>query len=817
MKHPQPVRRSDPTPCTHCGLPVPAPLLREQDAEQFCCEGCRTVFAVIAASGFEAYYQMREQAPGQPAPSVGRGYEELDDPAFLERWTTPAPDGQRKALLHLEGVHCSACLWLVEKALTRLDGVSEARLDFGRSRLSLRFHPGVVRLSRVAQELARLGYPPHPAKQADAGRTAETRRLLIRIGVAGAVAGNVMLMAFALYGGAFSGMAGEHRDFFRWMSLVASLPGVLYAAWPFYRSAFAGLRAGVLHMDLPISIGILAGFVSGVLNTVRGEGEIYFDSVTVLIFLLLVGRLLQLRQQRLATESSELLHALTPSWARRLDAQGQAQRIPLEAIAPGDRLEVRPNEILPADGRVRSGRSSVDASLLSGESVPVGVRVGDEVFAGTRNLEDVLVIEAATSTDDSRVARLADLVESAHSLRAPVVQLADRIAGWFVAAVLGLALLTLAAWSVLDPAVAIDHAVALLVVSCPCALGLATPLALTAAMGKAARAGILVRSGGALEALGRPQEVRPVLFFDKTGTLTHGRLEVLEAEGPDWLWPLVAGAERDSVHPVGRALRALSDAPVAASTIETVHGAGIVARVGEHELVVGKPDFVSARSLRAPELDARSAAFAERALTPVWVAVDGRVRGLLGLADRIRSEARDSVAALRARGFDVHLLSGDAPAVARAVGRQLDLPPEACEGGADPETKLERVEAAAARGPVVMVGDGVNDAAALAAATVGVAVHGGAEVALSAADVFLSRSGVSPVVELIEGARRTYGVLRRNIVFSLVYNAFGASLAVSGLLDPLVAAVLMPLSSLVVVTSSFRFQFVDRADHERRS
>ena len=802
-----------PAGCAHCGLPVPAALHEPGAEHQFCCHGCRTVFEVIHAAGFDAYYALREEAPGRAAAVPERRFEELDDPAFHARHAAELPGGLLSVPLHLEGIHCSACLWLIEKALTRREGVVDARLDFGRSRLTLIFDPARIALGDAARQLALLGYTPHPAKRAETGRTAETRRLIVRIGVAAAVAGNVMLMAFALYGGWMSGMAEEHRRFFRLMSLLASLPAVLYSAWPFYRSAWAGLRSGVLHMDLPISIGILAGFSGGVVNTLRGAGEIYFDSVTALIFLLLVGRLLQLRQQRLATESSELLTALTPSWARRLDAEGRGQRIPLEAIRLGDALEVRAGEVVPTDGLVRSGRSSVDQSLLSGESLPVPITVDDEVFGGTTNLEDTLVVIATAEVAGSRVAKLADLVETAASSRAPVVQLADRVAGWFVAVVMGIALVTLAVWSVLDPAHAVDHTVALLVVSCPCALGMATPLALTAAMGKAARRGILVRSGAALELLGRRGQ-RPTLLFDKTGTLTHGRLELARFEGPDWVRPLVAAAEKTSAHPVGRALRSAlrtEGAPLPEATaVRVVNGGGVEARIDEHEVVVGSPAFVGARALRSPRLDEATERWSTEGLTPVWVAVDGRVRALCGLADRVRSEAAECIEQLSALGFEVEILSGDSPPVVEAVGRSLGLPPERCRGGVDPEGKLARVEAVLERGPAVMVGDGVNDAPALAAASVGVAVHGGAEVALGAADVFLSRDGVAPVVELVRGARRTYRVLAGNIAFSLAYNCIGATLAVTGHLNPLVAAVLMPISSLVVVTSSFRFAFGPR-------
>ncbi|MEO1230643.1 MAG: heavy metal translocating P-type ATPase [Myxococcota bacterium] len=794
--------------CAHCGLPVPPALVEEGAEQQFCCHGCRTVYEVIHASGFDAYYRLREEAPGTAIEGLDQSFEELDDPGFIERDTQALPDGVRQVELHLEGVHCSACLWLIETSLARLEGVGEARLDFGRGRLRLTWAPERVPLSKVARHLARLGYRPHPSRLGGQARQRETRDLVVRIGVAGAVAGNVMLMAFALYGGWLSGMADEHRQLFRTLSALASLPAVLYSAWPFYRSAWAGLRAGVLHMDLPISIGILAGFAGGLVNVILGEGEIYFDSVTTLIFLLLVGRLLQTHQQRRATESSELIYALTPSSATRIEAEGD-HKVPLHAIKAGDHLRIAPGEVIPVDGFIKSGQSAVDLSLLTGESHPVPVKRDDEVWGGTTNLEAELEMLARFDVRSSRVGKIADMVETAVASKAPVVQLADRVAGGFVGTVLGLALLTFVLWSWIEPGAAVDRAVALLIVSCPCALGLATPLALTAAIGKAARRGILVRSGSALEALGRMRRGR--VFFDKTGTLTHGRMAVVRFEGPDWVGPLVSAAERESTHPVGRALRRAWNedaADVILETVETVPGGGLVARVEGRDLVIGSPKWVASRVGDVPaSLRRDGERAADEGLTPVWIAVDGRVRAFAGLADEIREGALESVRALEARGLEVAILSGDHPAVVDAVGGRLGLDLDRCHGGLTPEDKLAFVEAAAWEGPVIMVGDGVNDAAALARATVGVAVHGGAETCFQAADVFLRRAGVEPLVDLVDGARRTYRTLFENVLFSLTYNAGGAALAMLGALNPLIAAILMPISSLVVVTRSFRYPF----------
>ena len=792
--------------CAHCGLPVPAAQIEASATRQFCCAGCRTVHAVIHEHGLERYYALRASAgrAGAPARSSGRSYAELDDAGFRSRACRVTADGLLGTELYLEGVHCSACVWLVERLPRLLPGVVEVRLDLPRSQALIVWDPGAVTLSAVARRLDSLGYAPHPCRglEAQAVRRREDRAMLARIGVAGAAAGNVMAIAFALYGGMLDGMEPEFAALFRWASFVVALPAMVWGGGVFFKGAWTGLRAGALVMDLPISLGLLAGFLHGAVNTARGGGEVYFDSVTALIFLLLVGRYLQRRQQRAAADAAELIASLAPSRARLIEG-GQAREVPLEALVPGVRVEVRAGDLVPADGVIVSGRSILDVSLLSGESRPVTVRPGERIHAGTLNLASRLEMRVEGAGEDTRVGRLMKLVEEHARRRAPIVQLADRISGHFVAVVLVLAAATLGLWLWLDPARAVDHAVAVLIVTCPCALGLATPLAMSAAIGQAARRGLLIKGADVLEKLTRPGR----MWLDKTGTLTAGRATLVRWAGDESVKPLVAAAEAHSSHPLARAfVAALGEpAPAAAVEITETHGAGIEGRVEGRRVVVGSPAFVASRVGAIPSALLREVeAFTAEWLTPVLIAVDGEVVAAAGFGDPLREDAAPALARVRALGWRPGVLSGDHPQVVAAAGRRLALDPAACRGGVAPEEKLRVVVAGAAEGTVVMVGDGVNDAAALAAATVGIAVQGGAEAALAAADVFVMRPGVARVAELLDGARRTMRVVRRNLAISLIYNVAGVSLAMAGLLNPLVAAVLMPASSLTVIMSSYR-------------
>jgi len=422
------------------------------------------------------------------------------------------------------------------------------------------------------------------------------------------------------------------------------------------------------------------------------------------------------------------------------------------------------------------------------------------VFAGTVNRGSPLAVRVDRAAEETRVGRLMREVARAAGRRAPVVQLADRLSGAFVAAVLVLAALTFALWAGAGAARALDHAIALLVVTCPCALALATPLAVTVAIGQAARRGILVKGGDALQALAKPG----LLLLDKTGTLTEGRATLARWDGPDEVRPLVLALERHSQHPVARGFREAWPGiePPAARAVTQTQGGGLEGVVDGRRVAIGAPAFVTAR-VTGPGADTPGCEPAD-ALTPVWVAVDGRLVARAGFGDPVRADAAPALAALRERGFRARIVSGDDPAVVARVAAALGFAPGEARGAMSPEDKLATVEAATREGAVVMVGDGVNDAAAIARATVGVGVRGGAEACLAAADVFIAREGVAPLAELADGARRAMNVIRLNIAISIVYNLVGAGLAVAGRIDPLVAAILMPWSSLTVVLISWR-------------
>jgi Cu2+-exporting ATPase len=797
------------TACGHCGLPVPTGRIRDDAAgASYCCAGCELVAGALREHGLDRFYDLREQAA--PARTTSRSYEEFDDPAFQRLHVERTAAGARAAL-YLEDLRCTACLWLIESTPRCVPGVSEVRVDLGRGRADVVYDPATTALSTVARHLDRLGHPVHPYRglDRDRQRRKEDRALLIKLGVAGAALGNLMLLAVALYCGLFGGMSAGDTAFFRWASMIVALPALGFAATPFFRTALGALRAHRLHLDLPLSIGILAGLGWGGANVIRGVGEIYFDTLAMLIFLLLVSRWVVLRHQRRASSAAELLLALTSSRARRLDPDSEvAREVPIEAIVIGDRVRVLVGETIPVDGVIAAGRSTLDVGLLTGESRPVEVTVGGVVHAGTINVAAPLVVRTTAVGEATRVGALVASIEALASRKAPIERLVDRVAGTFVVAIMTIAVLTATLWSIFASAgEGFEHAMALLIVTCPCALALATPLAVTVALGRAARRGVLIKGADALERLAHPG----TLFIDKTGTLTAGTIAVTSWHGDDDARALAAALETASNHPIARALARGAPDGLAPTDVEEQLGRGLRGVVQGHRVIVGATAWVRAQlSAEAvadgggPWVDGWVATIADRGETPVAIAVDGALVAVAGLADPIRPEAAGALARLAAAGWRVELLSGDDVRVARRVGTTLGLAEDRCHGGVSPEGKRAAVVERRLTGPVVMVGDGVNDAAAMVAATCGIAVSGSAEVAVEAADVYLRHPGIDGVAAITDGARATMATIRRNLRFSLFYNSLAGVLAVTGVIHPLIAAAVMPLSSLTVLASSLR-------------
>lgn len=809
--------------CDHCGLPVPAGLVEPEGELQFCCGGCRVAYETIHACGLDEYYSVRDRltgaGEGRAAATANSRYAAYDSDTFLENYAQTTAAGFKSIELRLEGVHCAACVWLVERLPHVIDGVVEARLTLGASLARVAWDPERVPLSQIAKTLDQLGYPPHPARDTT-GRQARNlaeRKRLVRMAVAGALAGNCMLIAVALYAGVFEGIEPQFLRLFRWLSLAIGWLSLLWPGEVFFRGAWAALRTRTANLDLPIALALGVGAIAGTVNVLLDRGEVYFDSLSVLVFLLLVGRFVQSRQQRWAEDSVGLMLSLTPLSCQVL-REGQLVEEPVESLAAGDEVEVRSGDLFPADGEVVRGESSTDQSLLTGESVPQPVVVGDAVYAGAQNVGATLRVAVTATGETTRVGKLMRLVEEGSGAKPQVVEFADRVGGWFVLVVSVLALVNFGVWTMTAGlAPAIDSSVALLIVACPCALGLATPLTMAIAIGAAAKFGVLVKDSRAIESLGGVgrKKKQGQMLVDKTGTLTVGRPQVTAWRGPEWLQPLVSAIERESNHPVAHALvDAYQDVEVAdlgsvrlTEREESLNG-GLSARCPQGVLQVGSPSYIHAQAIVLPdELQEDIGRGEASGCTVVVMAIDDEALATVWLRDEPREEAAAVLRELEESGWDCEIISGDAAGPVAKVAEQVGIPAEKASAGVTPEGKLQRVRdllglPALERPTVVMVGDGVNDAAALAAADVGIAVSGGAEASLAAADVYVREPGIVPLARLTRLSVQTLRVVRRNLVISLAYNAIAVSLAAAGLITPLVAALLMPLSSATVLVSA---------------
>jgi Cu2+-exporting ATPase len=807
---PIPVLSADGIACSHCALEVPPGLVQEGAPEQFCCAGCRAAWGVIHSCGLADYYRLLKDAGDRApqGPTRDHRFSEFDDEGFRSRYVENLPSGLAAIELVVDGVHCGACLWLLEKLPEIVPGVVQARLALRAGLLWVTFDPSAVQLSMIASAMHTLGYSPHPAKDRDARQRVknEDRRALVRIAVAGACAGNVMMLAFALYGGAFDEMDPAWHVAFRWLSAAIGGLSLVWPAAGFFRSAWASVRSRTPNIDVPICIALLAGGVAGVVNAGFSRGELYFDSLTMLVLLLLSGRFIGRRQQRWAADAVELLYAVTPFHARQVVEDDSTRDVPAESLAAGDVVEVYAGESFPVDGVVETGGSEVDLALLSGESRPAKVGPGDVVLAGTVNLSSVLRVRASATGASTRAGRLMALVSEGAARRSPLIRFVDSIAIYFVVVVLGLAALTFLWWIPASLDAAIDYSIAMLIVTCPCALGLAAPVAIGVSIGRASRDGVLIKGGDALEALSKPG----VLVLDKTGTITQGKTRVVRAWGSESAIRLAGALESCVHHPVAAAIRDFAPHIEALPTaFQHTVGGGVRGVVDGHKVCVGSEAFVS-DCIGSSVFGEYFAEAREAGYSAVGVVVDGALHAVLGLGDRMREDAPGAIESMRVMGWRVMILSGDDPEIVRRVGSTLGIEPGSCMGGVTPEQKkafietLVRERTDRGSGSVAMVGDGVNDAAALACADVGIAVQGGAEASLAAADVYIARPGLGHLTRLLMSGPRTLATIHLILAVSLLYNLIAGTLTFLGVIHPIIAAALMPISSLSVLWVAVR-------------
>ncbi|MFC4862868.1 heavy metal translocating P-type ATPase [Pseudomonas sp. MAHUQ-62] len=794
---------SAPLPCYHCGLPVPAGSRFEArvlgETRAMCCPGCQAVAEAIVAGGLENYYRHRSET----APNPDALPRELpDELALYDRAEVQQPFVQHQGELSetcllIEGISCAACGWLIEKHLKALPGVAEANLNLSNHRLQVRWSDSQLPLSQLLKELRKIGYAGHPYKADEAAvhLASENRRAMRQLGVAGLLWMQVMMAAMATWPEFNIDLSPELDTILRWVSLFLTTPIVFYCCGQFFRGALRDLRTRHLTMDVSVSLAIGGAYVAGIWSTVTGIGELYFDAVGMFALFLLAGRYLERRaRERTAAATAQLVNLL-PASCLRLDETGHSERILLSELKTGDRVLVPPGALLPADGQILSGQSSVDESLLTGEYLPHPRGEGDAVTAGTLNVEGPLTIEVQALGDDTRLSAIVRLLERAQADKPRLAEVADKVAQWFLLIVLAAAAIVGIVWWEIDPDRAFWVVLSLLVATCPCALALATPTALTTATGSLHKLGLLLTRGHVLEGLNQIDTV----IFDKTGTLTEGRL-TLSAIHPlgdldrDACLSLAAALENRSEHPIARAF---GRAPQAAAQVESVPGRGLEGRVGDRQLRIGQPGFVAELSrTAAPDIPGNQGQ---------WLLL-GDEQGPLAwfvLDDRLREDAPALLDACRERGWKLLLLSGDSSPMVHGIARQLGI--EDARGGLTPDAKLEVLRQLHEHGhKVLMLGDGVNDVPVLAGADISVAMGSATDLAKTSADAVLLSNRLDSLVQAFTLARRTRRIIIENLAWATLYNGLVLPFAALGWITPLWAAFGMSVSSLLVVVNALR-------------
>ncbi len=803
--------------CFHCGLPLSdrthfsARLDGVQ--RQFCCFGCESVCKAIFDAGLEGFYQRTPEgsllAP-PPEPPGDLKFYDLDE--VQAEFITELRD-LRDIHLLVEGIHCAACVWLIERSLMRQEGVLTANVNLSGRRLHLRWDNRRISLSQVLQRLAEIGYRavPYDPEAAEGAIKKQNRALLFRMAFAGFAMMNLLWVSIALYSGADK---GEFRSLFYWVGFALATPTLFYSGWPFLKGTWSGLRQLRLGMDLPIAIGATSTWLYSVYVTLNpsATGEVYYDTVVNFLFVILLGRHLESLSKRHAVAATQRLLNLQPRVASVL-REGREQTVPVRSIKTGERVLIRPGASIPVDGCVLDGYSTVDESMLSGESQPVKKQPGAQVSAGTINIQGALTVEVQGTLRNTALGRIISLVEQAQASKAPIQCLADRIVPWFVAATLLLATLTFVYWLQQDFEQALMAATSVLIITCPCAFGLATPMAIAVASGLGARNGILVKNGEVLETLSAITH----FVFDKTGTLTEGRMSVStvlvqDEIDRDTLLTRVAILESHSEHSIARAIiRQAEQAALKLNSAELTYfhnepGYGVTGKISGIRLDCGTRAWLEKRNVSlAPDLLVRAQDYEAQGISCVHVAQAGQHVAVIVIADRLRAEAKPLINALRQEGIKMTLLSGDRQRVAEAIAREL--------GGMEfiaevlPQDKDAVIQTLQARGErVAMVGDGVNDAPALIRADVGIAVGSGTDVSMDCADIILMQNDLKKISLAVKLSRRTLKTIHQNIGISFAYNSIMVPLAMMSFITPLVAAISMPISSLLVIGNAARIR-----------
>ena len=789
----------------------------------FCCHGCKGVYRLINEEELGEFYAKRDSSwiPGPPAES------RIDISAFADIVKQTGNESEIDLFFH--GIRCASCVWLIERMLLKTEGVKFVRLNYATHKAKIRWDSSVVSLEKLLKKVNAIGYTPKLVTQGGSDEFTKARRdLLLRFGTAAFFSMQLMVFSTALYAGYFQGIASGTRTLLQLLSLLLATPILFYSGYPFIRGSITGLRNLNFNMDLLIVTGAGSAYLYSIYQIFIG-GEVYFDTSAMIITLILLGRYIETGAKARASEVITRLLSLSPKEARLVKQSAeheqqtvdgisdlQYQMVPVSDIKEGSLILIKPGERIPLDGTVAEGSSEVDESPLTGESRPVSKHTGSEVFSGTQNLYGSFVFEVKRIGEDTVLSHIIKTVEDAQARRAPVQALADRVVGYFVPAVLTLSFITAVFWLLSGSAltVAVMNAVSVLVIACPCALGLATPLAILTGTTRGASKGIFIKGGDVIE---RAKDIDTVVL-DKTGTITEGKPELatFKALGisNNEALRLASSLERLSEHSIGKAIvtGGAGMQAYSVSDFAAYPGRGVKGNINRKAALIGNKIFIGSEGvddMLSGELTSWIHAEEDSGRTAVYLSYEGKIAGIFIISDTIRGEARETVKEIEKTGSSVLMITGDNNKAALSVAKEIGISEDKVTAQKSPAEKAEEIMRMQGKGRrVMMVGDGINDAPALVQADIGVAMGRATDIALESADIVLMRNDLRMIPETLRLSKATYNVIRQNLFWAFIYNIVAVPLALTGMLHPIIAAIAMTLSSLSVVGNSMRLKRV---------
>ncbi len=788
--------------CTHCNLTFSEDVMIKDDTHYFCCKGCQGVYHLLNDEGLGTFYDKLGDTTLQPASPQNSDLEKFDLEGFRNKYIKKDKDGLHEIHLIIEGIHCSACVWLNEKVLHKLDGILEATINYSNNKAKIVWDPNVLKLSQIIETIRSIGYnayPYDPALQEERA-TATRKSYYTRILVAVFGAMNIMWLAVAHYAGYFSGIQQSFKDILNVAEFILATPVLFYSGWIFFRGAYYGYKNSIVNMDTLVASGALSAYIYSIYAMVTQQGEVYFDSVVMIITFVLVGKYLEVLSKKSAVDTLDSIMGSTPTEVTTVK-EGIKSLVSVENIIVGDKIELKPGEKVVIDGLVISGEGSFDESSLTGENEPIYKKKGDEILSGSLCLDSVVHYEASSDASSSLLTSIVSLLEESITKKPRLEQLANTISGYFSTTILLIALLTFIGWYFIEGNFeqALIVSISVIVIACPCALGLATPMATLVGISIAAKRNILFKEATFLETMAKST----ILALDKTGTITEGKPSVVKAKLFEGFDPaLLLALVNTSNHPISKGIKKYLDekynvlSNLQLDSIKSIEAQGIEAHYKNQKLLGGNAVLLQTSGI-VIDTHSQNALFA--------FAIDNLLVAHFELTDTIREGAADAIKNIQDLGIDVVMLTGDHEQSAKKVATEVGI--KNVYAKLLPQDKASFIDTYHKKGhTLVMVGDGINDAIALASSDIAIAMGSGADIAINVSDVVLLDEKPEKIYEAFKLSRRTFQAIKENLGFSLLYNVVAVPLAVLGFVNPLVAALSMSLSSLIVVGNSMRIK-----------